>query len=66
MVFIGSRSRFFEFKEDFLKDTGLQSVEENLELYTQYVIARFTDQNHKILTDMMNEMRELQKNIKKL
>ncbi|MGE5419637.1 MAG: hypothetical protein ACM3UT_05595 [Chloroflexota bacterium] len=66
MVFIGSRSRFFEFKEDFLKDTGLTSVEGNLELYTQYVTARFTDQNHKILTDMMSELRELQKNIKKL
>lgn len=66
MVFIGSRSRYFEFREDFLKDTGLKSVEENLDLYTQYVIARFTDQNHKILTDMMNELRELQKNIKKL
>lgn len=66
MVFIGSRSRFFEFREDFLKDTGLTSVEENLGLYTQYVTARFADQNHKILTDMMNEMRELQKNIKKL
>ncbi len=66
MVFIGSRSRFFEFKEDFLKDTGLKSVEENLELYTQYVIARFADQNHKILTELMNEIREMQKSLKKL
>lgn len=66
MVFIGSRSRFFEFREDFLKDTGLKSVEENLSLYTQYVTARFADQNHKILTELMTEIREMQKSIKKL
>ncbi|HEX2920794.1 MAG TPA: hypothetical protein VHO50_06480 [Bacteroidales bacterium] len=65
-MFIGSRSRFFEFKEDFIKDTGLKSVEDNLELYTQYVTARFADQNHKLLTELLNEMRELQKNVKKL
>ncbi len=66
MVFIGSRSRFFEFKEDFLKDSGLKSVEENFGLYTQYVTARFADQNHKIMTELMTELREIQKNIKKL
>ena len=66
MVFIGSRSRYLEFKEDFLKDTGLKSVEENLGLYTQYVTARFADQNHKLLTELMVEIREIQKNIKKL
>lgn len=66
MVFIGSRSRFSEFREDFLKDTGLSSVEENIDLYIQYVTARFSDQNHKLLTDLMNEIREIQKNLKKV
>lgn len=66
MVFIGSRSRFSEFREDFLKDTGLNSVEENIDLYIDYVTARFADQNHKLLTELMTEIREIQKNIKKL
>ncbi|HLN20337.1 MAG TPA: hypothetical protein VK213_04565 [Bacteroidales bacterium] len=66
MVFIGSRSRLFEFREDFIKDTGLPNVEDNLQLYMQYVTARFSDQNHKLLVDLLNEMRELQKNVKKL
>ncbi|HEX2969715.1 MAG TPA: hypothetical protein VHO46_11500 [Bacteroidales bacterium] len=65
MVFIGSRSRYSEFKEDFLNDTGLKS-EENPGIYAQYVTARFTDQNHKILTELMAEIREMQKSIKKL
>ncbi|HEX2974337.1 MAG TPA: hypothetical protein VHO68_00235 [Bacteroidales bacterium] len=64
-MFIGSKSRFNEFREDFLKDTGLKS-EDNIGLYIQYVSARFADQNHKIITDMANELRELQKNVKKL
>lgn len=65
-MFIGSKSRFSEFREDFLKDTGLKNVEDHMELYTQYVTARFVDQNHKLLTELMNEIREIQKSIKKL
>lgn len=66
MVFIGSKNRFNEFREDFLKDTGFKSVEENIDLYIEYVSARFADQNHRLLTDLVNEMKELQKNVKKL
>ncbi|HLP72398.1 MAG TPA: hypothetical protein VK155_05800 [Bacteroidales bacterium] len=66
MIFIAPKSRFNDLQEDFLKDTGLSNVQDNLELYTQYVIARFTDINNRLLTDTLNEMRELQKNVKKL
>lgn len=66
MVFIGPKSRFNEFREDFLKDTGFKSVEENIDLYIDYVTARFADQNHRLLSDLVNEMKELQKNVKKL
>jgi hypothetical protein len=64
-MFIGSKSRFNEFREDFLKDTGVKS-EDDPGMYIQYVTARFADQNHKIISDMANELRELQKNVKKL
>jgi arginyl-tRNA synthetase len=64
-MFIGSKSRFNEFREDFLNDTGVKS-EDNPGMYIQYVTARFADQNHKIISDMANELRELQKNVKKL
>lgn len=66
MIFIGPKSRYNDLRDDFLKDTGIQNVEDNLDLYTQYVIARFTDINNRLLTDVLNEMRELQKNVKKL
>lgn len=66
MIFIGPKSRFNDLQDDFMKDTGLKNIEENMVLYTHYVIARFTDINNRLLTDMLNEMRELQKNIKKL
>lgn len=66
MIFIGPKSRYNDLRDDFMKDTGLKNIEDNLELYTQYVIARFTDINNRVLTDMLNEMRELQKNVKKL
>jgi hypothetical protein len=66
MMFIGSRNRFNEFREEFIKDTGAKNVEENIELYTQYVIARFTDQNHKLLTDLTHEIQDLQKVLKKV
>ena len=66
MAFIGSQNRFNEFKADFLRDMGVKNVEDNLELYTQYVIARFTDQNHRLLSNLTNEIQELYKVLKKV
>lgn len=66
MAFIGSQNRFNEFRADFLRDTGVKNVEDNLELYTQYVIARFTDQNHRLLNNLTNEIQELYKVLKKV
>ena len=66
MAFIGSQNRFNEFRTDFIKDTGVKNVEDNLELYTQYVIARFTDQNHRLLNNLSNEVQELHKVLKKV
>ncbi|NMC39141.1 MAG: hypothetical protein GYA41_12530 [Bacteroidales bacterium] len=66
MAFIGTRNRFNEFKEEFIRDTGLKSVEDNLELYTQYVTARFVDQNHRLLNDLNNQIQELYKVLKKV
>jgi hypothetical protein len=59
MAFIGSHNRFNDFRQDFIKDTGVNNVEENPELYTQYVIARFTDQNNRLLTNLANDIQEL-------
>jgi len=64
-MFIGSRSRFNEFKDDFLHDTG-KKAEENIELYTQYVTARFTDQNHALLKQLSIEIQDLYKVMKKV
>lgn len=66
MALIGLHNRFNEFREDFLRDTGLKSVEENMGLYIQYVTARFIDQNHRILTNLTNEIQELSKTLKKV
>ncbi len=66
MAFIGSVNRFNEFRNDFLRDTGLTSVEENMGLYIQYVAARFADQNHRLLSNLSNEIQELQKTLKKV
>ena len=66
MAFIGSHNRFNEFREEFLKDTGVKNVEDNLELYTQYVIARFADQNHYLLKELSNEIQDLYKVLKKV
>ncbi len=66
MAFIGSHNRFNEFREDFLRDTGVKNVEENLLLYAQYVTARFTDQNHRLLSQLSNEVQELYKVLKKV
>lgn len=66
MAFIGNRSRFNEFRDEFLKDTGLTNVEDNPEIYIQYVTARFADQNHRLLGNLVDEIKELQKAIKKI
>jgi hypothetical protein len=66
MAFIGSHNRFNEFRDDFLKDTGVKSVEDNMSLYTQYVTARFADQNHRLLSNLVNEIQDLYKVLKKV
>jgi len=66
MAFIGSRNRFNEFRDDFLKDTGVKNVEDNMGLYTQYVLARFADQNHRLLNELVNQIQELYKVLKKV
>ena len=66
MAFIGSRNRFNEFRDDFLKDTGVKNVDDNMELYTQYVLARFADQNHRLLSELVNEIQDLYKVLKKV
>lgn len=37
-----------------------------MELYTQYVIARFADQNHRLLSNLVNEIQDLYKVLKKV
>jgi len=64
-MFIGSRNRFNEFKDDFIKDTG-KKAEDNIELYTQYVTARFADQNHALLKELSIEIQDLYKVLKKV
>jgi len=49
-----------------LKDTGVKSVEDNMTLYTQYVTARFADQNHCLLSNLVNEIQDLYKVLKKV
>jgi hypothetical protein len=66
MAFIGSHNRFNEFRDDFIKDTGVKNVEENLELYAQYVTARYADQNHRMLSNIVNELQDLYKVLKKV
>jgi len=66
MAFIGSHNRFNEFREDFIKDTGVKNIEDNIELYIQYVSARFADQNHRLLTNLANEIQDLYKVLKKV
>ena len=66
MAFIGLHNRFNEFRDDFIKDTGLGSVEEKIDLYIQYVTARFADQNHRLLTNLAHDIQELQKALKKV
>jgi hypothetical protein len=66
MAFIGSHNRFNEFRDDFIKDTGVKSVEDNMALYAQYVTARFADQNHRLLINLVNEIQDLYKVLKKV
>lgn len=66
MAFIGTHNRFNEFREDFIRDTGVKSIEDNMDLYIQYVTARFADQNHRILTNLANEIQDLLKVMKKV
>jgi hypothetical protein len=65
MAFIGSNNRFKEFRDDFLRDTG-SKAEDNMALYAQYVTARFADQNHRMLNNLVNELQELYKVLKKV
>jgi hypothetical protein len=66
MAFIGATSRFNEFRDDFIRDTGIKNIEENMGVYTQYVTARFTDLNHRLLSNLSNEIQELQKVLRKV
>ena len=66
MAFIGSHNRFNEFRDEFIKDTGVKTVEDNMELYIQYVTARFADQNHRLLSNLVNEIQDLYKVLKKV
>jgi hypothetical protein len=66
MAFIGSHNRFNEFREDFIKDTGVKNIEDNIQLYIQYVTARFADQNHRLLSNLANEVQDLHKVLKKV
>jgi len=66
MVFFGPKSRFNEFREEFTKETGIANVDENMALYAQYVTARFTDMNNRILADLNRDIQELQKVLKKV
>ena len=66
MAFIGAPSRFNEFRDDFIRDTGMKSIEENMGAYMQYVTARFTDLNHRLLSSLSNEIQELQKVLRKV
>lgn len=66
MAIIGFSNRFNEFRGEFTKDTGIQNIDENMDLYIQYVIARLADQNNKILTNISGELQELYKVLRKV
>jgi len=66
MAFISSTNRFNEFRDDFMRDTGIKNVDENIDIYIQYVTARFVDMNHKLLSNLSNEIQELQKVLRKV
>jgi len=66
MTIIAFSNRFNEFRSEFMKDTGVQNIDENMDLYIQYVAARFADQNNKILTNISVELQELYKVLRKV
>jgi len=66
MAFIGAPGRFNEFRDDFIRDTGIKNIDENMGVYIQYVTARFTDLNHRLLSNLSNEIQELQKVLRKV
>ena len=66
MAFIGTRNRFNEFRDEFIKDTGVNNVDDNIGLYAQYVTARFADQNNRLLSDLSRDIQELYKVLKKV
>jgi hypothetical protein len=66
MVFFGPKSRFNEFRDDFINDTGIKNIEENIGLYSQYVAARFADLNNRLLSELNRDIQELQKVLKKV
>ena len=66
MTILGFYNRFNDFRDDFLKDTGAKNVEDNMEMYIQYVTARFADQNHRILSSLAHDIQDLQKILKKV
>jgi hypothetical protein len=66
MALFGASNRFNEFRDDFMKDTGIKNIEENMVAYAQYVTARFADMNHRLLSSLSNEIQELQKVLKKV
>lgn len=65
MGFFGPVSRFNDLKEDFVKDTG-KNAADDMQLYAQYVSARFADMNHRLLNNLSTEIQELQKLLKKV
>jgi hypothetical protein len=66
MALIGFSNRFNEFKGEFTKDTGIENINDNMDLYIQYVAARFADQNNKLLTNISVELQELYKVMRKV
>ncbi|HLO58539.1 MAG TPA: hypothetical protein VK179_07345 [Bacteroidales bacterium] len=66
MAFFGPQSRFNEFRDDFIRDTGIKDVEEYIDVYIQYVTARFADMNNRMLSNLSNDIQELQKVLRKV
>lgn len=54
-------NHFSDFRGDFLKDTGLKNVDDNMELYIQYVTARFADINNQFLRELLDEVKQIPK-----
>lgn len=66
MAIFGFSNRFREFRDDFTRDTGITDIDGNINLYIQYVNARFADQNNKVMTNIYSELQELYKVLKKV